>query len=104
MVWGKGSTKELQILYKVNNNIPIRRRNNKLFFQCRSTKEQLHIQLADKYLLAKRVTNLLIYIVIAATTYNGSNINSCNYSKKKTIILFQNQHILLSINNWHIAI
>jgi len=62
------STKEPKIPCKVNNNILIGRGNIKLFFHGRSTKEQLHIQLADKYLLAKRVTNLLIYIVIAATT------------------------------------
>ena len=58
------STKEPQILCKVNNNIPIRRRNNKLFFQFRSTKEQLHIQLADKYLLVNRDGNILIYTVV----------------------------------------
>lgn len=62
------STKEPQILCKVNNNILIGRHNSKLFFLCRSTKEQPHILLADKYLSAKQAANLLIYIAIAATT------------------------------------
>ena len=83
------STKEPRILCKVNNNIPIRHRNSQLFLLYRSTKEQLHIQLADKYLLAKRITKILIYVVIAVTVSNVCYINNCYYLKQLVIILFQ---------------
>ena len=64
------STKEPKILRKVNNNILIGRGNIKLFFYGRSTKEQSHIQLADKYLLVIRESNVLIYKVVTTIFSN----------------------------------
>lgn len=70
----------------------------------KNKKEQLHIQMADKYLLAKRITKILIYAVIAVTVSNVCYINNCYYLKQLVIILFQILYTSSSASNCSIKI